>query len=536
MVSEWWDQEVELLARRTRKQVNSQPVIFETGYGPSGLPHLGTFAEVARTSFVRWAFTKRFPDIPSRLIAFSDDMDGLRSVPENVPNKDMVRLHLGKPLSSVPDPFGIADSFSGHMIGRLKSFLADFGFEPEFYSSSECYYSGAFDAGLLKLLENVEAVKAVVLPTLQPETRVTWSPFLPICEVCGRYTTIVSDYHPQDAQISYACSTEFGGASGCGNTGRVSVRGGKVKVGWKVDWALRWMMLGVDYEMYGKDLIESAVISGKICKALGVEPPVGSFYELFLDEEGHKISKKIGNGISLDEWRSYAPDDSILYFLTKSPKKARKIGRELVGKTTDEFLLLLKQPTADNELLRTMMAATAPGICRKHNWNWSSEFDFSLLVSLVGALGIDDVAAVHSFLRDNPALTLAPQDDAFAFELVQFALRYDRGLRATRLPDAAAHELSIGEIHALETLLQRLGDADFTAADALQTMTYEVGKARDLGLREWFSLLYQALTKNPTGPRLGTLLMLLGRERSEKKLQEFLNSAVKSSEKDEIST
>lgn len=524
MENEWWDQEVELLARRVRKRPHSQPVIFETGYGPSGLPHLGTFAEVARTSFVRWAFAKRFPDIPSRLIAFSDDMDGLRSVPDNIPNKDEVRLHLGKPLSSVPDPFGVAESFSGHMIGRLKSFLSDFGFEPEFYSSSDCYYSGAFDAGLLRLLEHVEAVKAIVLPTLQPETRVSWSPFLPICESCGRYTTIVTEYHPQNAEISYSCATDFGGASGCGHMGRVSVFRGKVKVGWKVDWALRWMMLGIDYEMYGKDLIESAVISGKICKALGVEPPVGSFYELFLDEEGHKISKKIGNGISLDEWRSYAPDDSILYFLMKSPKKARKIGRELVGKTTDEFIALLKQPSDDHGKLLTMMAETAPKIVRNHHWAWSSGFDFSLLVSLVGALGIDDVAAVHSFLKDNPAVSLAASDDAFAGDLVRFALSYDKGLRATRSSTGSILDLSESELTALKILIERLDGADFAASDSLQTLTYEVGKGCDLNLREWFSILYQALTQNPTGPRLGTLLMLLGRERSKRKLQEFLSS------------
>ena len=520
---QWWEKEASLVEPRLRDRPLDQVVLFETGYGPSGLPHLGTFAEVARTCFVQRAFQLAHPELPTRVIAFSDDMDGLRSVPENLPNKELIAEHLGRPLSRIPDPFGEAESFSAHMIGKLKEFLQKYGFDCEFMSSSDCYSSGRFDEGLLLLLKHEERIRNIVLPTLQPETRETWSPFLPICGECGRYTTRVTATHPEEGELNYSCDQVFGGAEPCGHEARVAVTGGQVKVGWKIDWALRWIMLGIDYEMFGKDLIESAAISRKICKAVGYHPPVGSFYELFLDEEGHKISKKIGNGIALGEWLSHAPDDSILQFLTKPPRKARRIGHALVGRTTDEFLQLLRSPEDHSELL-AMLAECAPETPRSHRWAFESDVDFSLLVSLVGALGVKDPDIVLEFLKDNESLTIAPADEAFIRELIQFAMNYHREVMAAGATPLDAGSLDATRLQALEDLRTRLGAIAFDDPAELQNLTYEIGKAHELELRPWFGVLYSVLTGNPTGPRLGTLLRMLGQQRSIDRITRVLDS------------
>lgn len=521
-MAEWWHDEAALaLKHMATRADDGRPVLFETGYGPSGLPHLGTFAEVARTAFVRWAFAQDHPDIPTRLVAFSDDMDGLRSAPENLPNRELLRQHLGMPLSRIPDPFGEAESYSAHMIGKLREFVNAMGVDAEFVASSECYASGTFDEGLRRLLAVDAKVKDIVLPTLQPETRVTWSPFLPICGACGRYTTTVTGIDADAGTVSYACNTEFGGASGCGHAETTPVTGGRVKVGWKIDWALRWWTLGVDYEMYGKDLIESADISAKIVRVLGAKPPVGTFYEMFLDEEGRKISKKIGNGVSLETWRSYAPDDAILHFLTKAPRKARRIGLEIVPKSVDELIAAMRAEAAEPGEVVRMMRETTHGAKRNHDWTWRSDFDFSLLVSLVGALGIDDADAVYTYLEASKA-SLHPQDVAFTRELVGYALAYDREVLEPKRRTATKPVLDDAQRTAVGALRTALVELGFDDAEALQTLTYEVGKANGLQLRQWFSLMYQTLTGSPSGPRLGTLLALLGGERSLAKIDAAL--------------
>ncbi|GMV42553.1 MAG: lysine--tRNA ligase [Myxococcales bacterium] len=519
-MAEWWHDEAALAMKHVGGRAD-RPVLFETGYGPSGLPHLGTFAEVARTAFVRWAFAQDHPEVPTRLVAFSDDMDGLRSVPENVPNREMLREHLGKPLSRIPDPYGRAASYSAHMIGKLREFVHAMGVDTEFMTSSECYASGTFDEGLQRLLSVEAQVKDVVLPTLQPETRVAWSPFLPICEACGRYTTTVTSVDPAAGALSYACNTPFGGASGCGHTATTPVTGGRVKVGWKIDWALRWWTLGVDYEMYGKDLIESADISAKIVRLLGSRPPAGTFYEMFLDEEGRKISKKIGNGVSLETWRSYAPDDAILAFLTKPPRKARRIGLEIVPKSVDELLAAMRAEAQEPGEVVRMMRETTQAAQRNHAWTWHSDFDFSLLVSLVGALGIGDADAVYGYLEAS-RVSVDPRDAAFARELVGYALAYDREVLEPKRRAATALALDEGQRAAVAALRSELVTLGFEDAEALQTLSYEVGKAHGLQLRQWFSVLYHALTGSPSGPRLGTLLALLGGERSLAKLDAAL--------------
>ena len=284
--------------RAAGRSVNE--VLFETGYGPSGLPHIGTFGEVARTSWVRQAF-EMLSDVPTRLVAFSDDMDGLRKVPDNVPNQDMLREYLGKPLTAIPDPFGTHPSFGAHNNARLKAFLDRFGFRYEFFSSTECYRSGLFDKALLAVLRRYEKVRDVVLPTLGPERRATYSPFLPVSPETGRVLQVpVVAWDPDAGTIVYEDE---------GRRTEVPVTGGRCKLQWKADWAMRWFALGVDYEMSGKDLIPSVELSTKIVRVLGGEPPETFTYELFLDEQGQKISKSKGNGLSVDEWLTYGPEE-----------------------------------------------------------------------------------------------------------------------------------------------------------------------------------------------------------------------------------
>ncbi|HYF23631.1 MAG TPA: lysine--tRNA ligase, partial [Caulobacteraceae bacterium] len=297
----------------------ARPVIFETGYGPSGLPHIGTFQEVARTTMVRTAFRALTGDaVPTRLICFSDDMDGLRKVPDNIPNAGVLHEDLHKPLTVVRDPFGEHDSFGGHNNARLRAFLDGFGFEYEFFSATECYRSGRFDAVLLKALERFDDIQAVMLPTLGPERRATYSCFLPISPTTGKVLQVPTlERNLERGTIVFEDED--------GNRVEQAVTGGRVKMQWKPDWAMRWAALGVDYEMSGKDLIDSVKASSKICRVLGGEPPEGFNYELFLDENGQKISKSKGNGLTMEEWLRYGAPESLAYYVFQSPKSAKKL-------------------------------------------------------------------------------------------------------------------------------------------------------------------------------------------------------------------
>ena len=309
-------------------------VLFETGYGPSGLPHIGTFGEVARTSWVRQAF-EALSEVPTRLIAFSDDMDGLRKVPDNVPNQDMLRQHLGKPLTAIPDPFGTHDSFGAHNNARLKAFLDRFGFRYEFLSSTECYKSGRFDAALLTVLRHYEKVRDVVLPTLGPERRATYSPFLPLCPRTGQVLQVpIVEWNADTGTIVYEDE---------GRRTEVPVTGGHCKLQWKADWAMRWFALSVDYEMSGKDLIPSVELSTKIVRVLGGKPPETFTYELFLDEGGQKISKSKGNGLSVDEWLTYGPEESLALFMFGKPHAAKKLYFDAIPKAVDEYIAFAEQ-------------------------------------------------------------------------------------------------------------------------------------------------------------------------------------------------
>src|SRR6202165_1159419 len=327
-------------AKQIVARLNKNPkdeVLFATGYGPSGLPHIGTFGEVARTTMVRHAFRVLTDDkVKTRLIAFSDDMDGLRKVPDNVPNKDLLALHLGKPLTKVPDPFGTHPSFGEHNNARLRAFLDAFNFEYEFLSSTACYMSGRFDQALMTVLARFDNVMAIMLPSLREERAQSYSPFLPICPRTGVVLQVPIVAHDATAGTITYDDPETGERM------TTPVTGGRCKLQWKPDWAMRWIALGVDYEMAGKDLIDSVKLSGEICRALGGRPPEGFNYELFLHEKGQKISKSKGNGLTIEEWLRYASPESLALFLYREQKAAKRLYFDVIPRNADEYQQFLQ--------------------------------------------------------------------------------------------------------------------------------------------------------------------------------------------------
>src|SRR5581483_10373417 len=325
-----------VLARVKRMEARGQRVkeiVFETGYGPSGLPHIGTFGEVARTTWVRHAF-QMMSEIPTRLIAMSDDMDGLRKVPDNVPNKEMMAANLGKPLTSIPDPFGAAESYGHNMNARLRAFLDDFGFEYDFRSATDMYKSGMYDAALLRVLANYDKVMQVMLPTLGEERQQTYSPFLPVSRRSGK--VLLAKVVAHDAAKGMITYVEEDGS-----LETVPVTGGHCKLQWKPDFGMRWAALGVDYEMYGKDHLAQTPLYDAICKIAGAVPPEHFVYELFLDEKGQKISKSKGNGITIDEWLAYGPTESLALFMFQKPRAAKRLYFDVIPKMVDDYIALL---------------------------------------------------------------------------------------------------------------------------------------------------------------------------------------------------
>lgn len=486
------------------------PVLFETGYGPSGLPHIGTFAEVARTTFIRRAF-RQISDRPSKLVAFSDDMDGLRKVPLNIPNKDAVTPHLGKPLSSIPDPFGEDASYSAHMNRRLREFLDRFGFEYEFRSSTEQYTTGVFNASLSLLLAKVDDVLAIILPTLRKQSRQGWSPFMPVCPDCGRnLSTTVTAYHPDRDALSFSCDGGRGEMAHCGAAGELSVHDGNVKVGWKVDWALRWFTFGISYEMYGKDLIESAQLSAKIVRALGGEPPVGLFYEMFLDEDGKKISKSVGKGISVDGWECYAPVESLLAFLYQNPRKAKRLTYDTIPQFTDQYLKQLadwEDQDAQGRLWNPSYFYFDQG---KPRPSWKVAVNYSLVRNLVVCMGKDDPDVVMGYLERYDFRVSDAEHGALTSQLVRGAIAYDAEFEAgSRKLEAPAAELKpalAGLADALSAAAER-GDTD---PDALQSLAFDVARAHEIEPRALFVALYKGLIGQNRGPRFGGFMLALG--------------------------
>ncbi len=490
-------------ARKLLSRVNSRTpekgyVLFETGYGPSGLPHIGTFSEVVRTTMVRQAFTA-LTAIPSRLFAFSDDMDGLRSVPDNVPNKKMLEENLGKPLSAVPDPFGTHESFAYHNNDRLREFLDTFGFEYEFQSATECYKEGRFDSTLLHLLENLEAVTQVILPTLGPDRRASYCPFLPICPKTGVVLQVPAIAHDVDAG-TLAFRLEDG------STLEVPVTGGHCKLQWKADWAMRWKALDVDYEMSGKDLIDSVRLSSRICKILGGRAPAGFTYELFLDENGEKISKSRGNGLTVDEWLRYAPQESLQLYMFNSPRKAKRLYFDVIPRHVDDYLKFLKGFAEEGN--KNQLENPTWHI---HDGEPPKEDDhvtFGLILNLVSACNTDDKSVLWGFIsRYAPEAT--PETAPILDHLVEHAINYYQDFVK---PEKVYRDPTKKERGALEELAGKLEEIQQgTDASEIQNQIYKVGKDHGFeNLRDWFKALYETLLGREQGPRMGSFIALYG--------------------------
>ena len=487
-----------LLKRVGDKTPEKGFVLFETGYGPSGLPHIGTFGEVARTFMVRHAFSL-LSDLPSKLIAFSDDMDGLRKVPDNIPNPNMLAEHLDKPLTTIPDPFGTHESFGHHNNARLKAFLDDFGFDYEFLSSTECYKSGRFDEALLRVLDRYDAVINVILPTLGEERRATYSPFLPVCPKTGRVLQVPVIERDTDAgTIVY--EDEDGAKT------EVPVTGGHCKLQWKADWAMRWAALDVDYEMSGKDLIDSVKLSGKICRILGGEPPVGFTYELFLDENGEKISKSRGNGLTVEEWLRYAPPESLSLFMYQKPKTAKRLFFDIIPRTVDDYLSHLSSLPQQDDAKK--LDNPAWHIHQGTPPHEEARLSFSILLNLASVCHTEDKAVLWHFIsryRPDASPETAPILDRF----LDYAVNYYRDFVK---PAKNYRKATDDEKAALEDLLAVLGgfaaDAD---AETIQTEVYEVGKRHPFpDLKAWFNALYEILLGQSQGPRMGSFIALYG--------------------------
>ena len=479
----------------------TRPVIFETGYGPSGLPHLGTFQEVARTTMVRTAFRALTGDaVPTRLICFSDDMDGLRKVPDNIPDKTVLIEDLGKPLTVVRDPFGEHESFGRHNNARLRAFLDGFGFEYEFLSSTDCYRAGRFDETLLRALERFDDIQKVMLPTLGPERRATYSPFLPISPSSGRVLQV-----PTLERNVAAGTIVFEDEDG--SRVETPVTGGRVKLQWKPDWAMRWAALGVDYEMSGKDLIESVKVSSQICRVLGGEPPETFIFELFLDEKGEKISKSKGNGLTMDEWLRYGTPESLAYYIYGSPKSAKRLHFDVIPKAADEYLQQL-------DAIQSQEPAK-----RLENPVWhihggeppaqGSPVSFALLLNLVSASNASTRDILWGFLsRYSPGVT--PESEPLLDRMTGYALNYYEDFvkpaKRFRAPDER-------ERKAIEDLRARLAalPADCRDSETIQNEVYAAGKAAGFEpLRLWFQALYEVLLGQSQGPRFGSFAAIFG--------------------------
>ena len=508
----WPFEEARKIVARLKKRPKDE-VIFETGYGPSGLPHIGTFGEVARTTMVRHAFRVLTDDkIKTRLIAFSDDMDGLRKVPDNVPNKDLLEQHLGKPLTKVPDPFGTHPSFGEHNNARLRAFLDHFGFDYEFMSSTDCYTSGRFDEALLKVLAHFDKVMAIMLPSLREERAATYSPFLPIDPRTGVVLQVpVVGHDAKRGMITFEdpqTQERF----------TVPVTGGRCKLQWKPDWAMRWVALGVDYEMAGKDLIDSVKLSGEICKALGGLPPEGFNYELFLDEKGQKISKSKGNGLTIDEWLRYASPESLSLFMYREPKAAKRLYFDVIPRNVDDYYQFLGG--YDRQDTRQRLSNPVWHIHSGNPPKADMPVSFQMLLTLVSSSNAENAETLWGFIgRYRPGVT--PQTHPKLNELVGYAIHYFRDFV---LPDKKFREPIDNERAALSDLRDALSQlpADATA-EAIQDVVYEVGRrepfldAKKKGKDgkpgvslEWFNLLYQVLLGQEKGPRFGSFVALYG--------------------------
>ncbi|MFL5232180.1 MAG: lysine--tRNA ligase [Microvirga sp.] len=520
----WPFEEARKLVSRLERTGKNE-ALFETGYGPSGLPHIGTFGEVARTSMVRHAFRVLTGDkVKTHLIAFSDDMDGLRKLPDNVPNREFIAPHLGKPLSEVPDPFGTHASFGAHNNARLRAFLDAFGFDYEFLSATECYRSGRFDATLLTVLERYDAVMAIMLPSLREERQQTYSPFLPLHPETGEVMQVPID------EVRPGAGTIVWRDPGTGERFETPVTGGRAKLQWKPDWAMRWVALGVDYEMAGKDLIDSVKLSGEIARAIGGEPPESFNYELFLDEKGRKISKSLGNGLTIDDWLAYGTPESLSLFMYNRPREAKRLFFDVIPRHVDDYLAFLEKFPGQDAKTRLgnpvwhIHAGAPPApelVTSGAPAGKAASLSFSMLMNLVAVANSEDAGVLWGFIR-RYAPGVSPATHPRLDRLVGHAVRYYRDFvrpaKRYRLPNEA-ERAALSEL--AEALASHEGSTD---AEALQAVVYEVGRrhfpdtsgkskspdGRPGVAQTWFATIYQILLGEERGPRFGSFVALYG--------------------------
>ncbi len=521
LVSKAWPYEEarKLLKRYPDGPPDGRAIVFETGYGPSGLPHHGTFQEVARTSMVRHALTE-MTGWPSRLIAFSDDMDGMRKVPPGVPHQDMMHAHLDQPLSRVPDPFGCGhDSYAAHNNNMLRDFLDRFGFDYEFLASSDCYDSGRFDEVLRQVLRYYGAIMDVMLPTLREERRQSYSPVLPISIASGKVLQVPIEVVDAETGLIRFEDPDAGATE-------QSILGGKAKLQWKVDWAARWVALGVDYEMSGKDLIDSVTQSSRIARVLGARPPEGFNYELFLDENGEKISKTRGNGVTIDEWLTYAPQESLSFYIYREPRKAKQLSFGIIPKAVDEYWQFL-----GNYPAQPIEQKLGNPVHHVHGGDVPDArlpISFALLLNLASLPGVSDRETIWAFLHRYNA-ELSPETQPELDRLVGHAVTYARDFVTPSLRRRAPTAEEAEALRELDDLLATASGEDEDLASVLQNHIYEIGKARYVKerLREWFQVLYETLLGSNQGPRMGSFIALYGIDNSRRLIAEALAPAQK---------
>ena len=473
-------------------------ITLQTGYGPSGLPHIGTFAEVARTSMIVNALNN-LTDLPKEIITFSDDMDGLRKIPNNVPNIEILKKNLGKPLTNIPDPFDKFSSFGEHNNEMLKSFLNKFKFNYSFKSSSELYKSGYFNETLKLILNKYHDIMNIILPTLGKERKKTYSPFLPICPDTGKVLEIpMIEISKEKNQIIFENN---------GKKLEKSILNGNCKLQWKVDWAMRWYALDIDFEMYGKDLIESAILSNKILTVLDKKSPNGFAYELFLDEKGEKISKSKGNGITIEEWLKYASPESLSLYMYQNPQRAKKLYHKVVPKAVDEYLDCIEQYETQEDLKKILNP-----VWHVHNGTPPSEkmiMSFSMLLNLVGTSNASSKELLWKFVKKYKK-NIKEQENPIFDQLINYAIKYFDDVvkqnKKFRKPNQK-------EKLALNNLAEKLKECNESMdPEAIQTMVYSVGKENGYkeNLRDWFKMIYEVIFGDENGPRLGFFISFFG--------------------------
>ncbi|MBI4689085.1 MAG: lysine--tRNA ligase [Nitrospirae bacterium] len=494
-------------ARKVLNRHNYDPeyiYTFESGFGPSGFPHIGTFGEVVRTEFVINAI-KEF-GFKTRLIVFSDDLDGLRKVPEDMP--DRLKEHLGKPVSSIPDPFDECQSFSEHMNNKLRKMLDGMDIDYQFRSSKAAYESGEFNEGIGILLANYKRLEEIIAPTLSEKTLQTWYPFFPICESCGKVlTTIVREVNLQNSTVKYSCSKDYGEVSGCGYEGEQSFLNGHGKMTWRVDWPLRWFALKVDYELYGKDLIDSFVIGEKIMRQIfRTREPANMYYEMFLDETGAKISKSKGKGLTVEDWLNYGNIESLRLLMFKQPQKAKELSFKII-------------PWYVDNVINSSIDCHSKESIKEHEFNFIMRFSvkdsvfpnmsYMLICNLMTALKTTDKNLIKDYLSRQKDLSANDLESNFVRDLIEKAGRFYNDFGGAETREVVLSDEDISYLRQVVDLL-----SNELGAEEIHNSIYEIAKKNNIEPQRLFKLLYLSLIGQERGPRLGTFIKMIGQEKT----------------------